>query len=86
MKKVEGTAYVRLDIEVQVILPEGIEFAEDEGSDQLSDACKERAIEAAVSAFPDDISIYIDGDKKPPVQVTFDVGDSDVQEVRGEED
>jgi hypothetical protein len=84
--KVEGTAYIRFDIEVQVILPEGIEFEDDEATDQLVEECRERAIEAAICAFPGAIKIYIDGEREPPTQVIFDVCDLDVEEVRGEED
>jgi hypothetical protein len=85
MAKVEGTAYVRFDFEVQVTLPEGIEF-ECEEDDHLAEKSKNRAIEAAIASFPDSIKIYIDGEKEPPTNVYFDVSDYDITEVRGEAD
>jgi hypothetical protein len=83
----EGVAIIRFNIDVEVQLPEGIEWhdSEDQRSVDLSDRCRERAIIAAVSAFPDTLRIYIDGENNPPTQVTFDVSDDCVEEVYGEE-
>lgn len=77
-----GTIFVRFDLTVQVVLPEGIEL---DGNDELLEPLKERAIEAAVSAF-NNCEIYLDGEDKEPTQIIYDVSDSDVQEVYAEDD
>ena len=88
MANVDGYVIVRFDTEVTVSLPEGVEFQED-GDDQVTEKCRERAIDAALGAFPDNISIYMDSTKDKlgnPTSVCFDVSEDDVQEVRGEEE
>jgi len=74
---------VRLDLDVQVKLPEGI--IEHEG--KLEKQCKERAIESALSALPQKVEIYIDGEDKKPAQVYIDASEAfNVDEVRVEEE
>jgi hypothetical protein len=86
MGKVKGAVIVRFDIEVTVVLPEGIEFAEDDGNNKVTDKCEERAIEAAVNAFPGYIKVYMDGEQEKPTSVYFDVCDNNVEAVWGEEE
>jgi len=72
---------VRLDLEIQVELPEGA--IEHEG--ELIKECRERAIESALSALPQEIEIYIDGEDKEPARVFIDANETfNVEEVRVE--
>jgi hypothetical protein len=72
---------VRLDLEIQVELPEGA--IEHEG--ELIKECRERAIESALSALPQKIEIYIDGEDKEPARVFIDANETfNVEEVRVE--
>lgn len=73
---------VRLDLDVEVELPEGV--IEHEGD--LTEECRERAIEAALSALPQKAEIYIDGEDKEPARVFIDASEAfNVEEVRIEE-
>jgi L-aminopeptidase/D-esterase-like protein len=72
---------VRLDLDVEVRLPEGV--IEHEG--ELVKECRERAIEAALCAFPQEARIYIDGEDKEPARVFIEASDDfNVEEVRVE--
>ena len=51
----------------------------------LTDEAEERAIEAVVSAFPEEVGIHIDGPDKPYALVSFDMSDNDC-EYNGEWD
>lgn len=69
--------YVRLDIEIQVDLPEG------DGEDETLDAEREdRATEIALAALPQRFDVYHDGQDEEPARVFCDVNSSDVIEVR----
>jgi len=70
---------VRLDLEVQVSLPEGPILHDGE----LIAECRERAIETALCAIPQEANIYIDGEDKEPAKVFIDASaDFSVDEVR----
>ena len=70
---------VRLDLEVQVELPEGV--IEHEG--ELANECRERAIESVLSALPQKVEIYIDGEDEKPARVYIDASEAfSVEEVR----
>lgn len=74
---------VRLDLEVQVSLPEGVILHEGE----LNDECRERAIETALCAIPQQAKIYIDGEDKEPAEVFIDASEAfSVEEVRVEDE
>ena len=78
---------VRFDIEVAVELPEA-EDGDDKIVDadgELLDAAEKRAIEVAVCAFPQEGSVYIDGEDKPPANYSFDVTDNHVTECIADE-
>ena len=70
---------VRLDLTIQVDLPEG-----DGDWEKNEQELTERATEAAVTALPQSVRIYIDGEEKEPAGVHIDVSDSDVTEVWSE--
>lgn len=75
------TIIVRLDLDVQVELPEGV--IEHEG--ELIKECRERAIESALSALPQKVEIYIDGEDEEPARVFIDASEAfNVEEVRVE--
>ena len=72
---------VRLDLEVQVRLPEGAILHDGE----LIAECRERAIETALCAIPQQVNIYIDGEDKGPAEVFIDASEAfSVDEVRVE--
>jgi len=72
---------VRLDLDVEVRLPEGV--VEHEG--ELIAECRERAIESALLALPQKVEIYIDGEDKEPARVYIDASEAfNVEEVRVE--
>jgi len=72
---------VRLDLEVQVRLPEGAILHDGE----LIAECRERAIETALCAIPQQANIYIDGEDKEPAEVFIDASEAfSVDEVRVE--
>jgi hypothetical protein len=73
---------IRFDMEVLVDLPEGVKCRDDDY--EPSEESKERAIEAALNAFPERINIYIDGEDKPPTKVVFYVEEHNIDEVRVE--
>jgi len=75
------TAYVRLEFEIQVSLPEGVK---DDGEGEPTDETRERAIEAALSALPQNLEVFIDGEDKEPARVFIEVSEGDVSEVRVE--
>lgn len=77
----ELTAYVRLEVEVQVSLPEGVK---DDGDGEPTDETRERAIEVALTAIPQSLEVFIDGEDKEPARIFIDVSESDVSEVRVE--
>jgi hypothetical protein len=59
-------------LDVEVRLPEGV--VEHEG--ELVSECRERAIESALSALPQTIEIYIDGEDAKPARVYIDVSEA----------
>jgi len=72
---------VRLDLEVQINLPEGTILHDGE----LIAECRERAIETALCAIPQQAKIYIDGEDEKPADVFIDASESfSVDEVRVE--
>ncbi len=76
---------VRFDHEVVVELPESDDEEKIVGEDgEVLPEAQKRAIDAAVSAFPQEISIFIDGEDADPAEVSFDVSDTQVEEVSAE--
>ena len=80
----EYYAVVRLDLQISINLPEGVSV---EGKEcEISAASKERAIEAALGALPQNINVYIDGDNKLPAVVFVAATEDSVDEVWAEEE
>jgi len=72
---------VRLDLEIDVRLPEGVVW--DNGA--LSPECRRRAIEAALCSLPQQAKIYLDGEDAAPAEVWIDANEAfSVDEVRVE--
>lgn len=72
---------VRLDLDVEVRLPEGV--IEHKG--ELITECRKRAIESVLSALPQKVEIYIDGEDKKPSKIYIDASEAfNVEEVRVE--
>jgi hypothetical protein len=68
-------------LDVEVRLPEGV--IEHEG--ELVKECRQRAIESALSALPQNVEIYIDGEDAEPARVYIDASEAfNVEEVRVE--
>jgi hypothetical protein len=76
------TVYVRMDIEIQVDLPD--EGPIDDGEGEPTPEARERAIEAALAAISQNCQVFIDGEENDPAEVFCDKSDSDVTEVRCE--
>ena len=72
---------VRLDLEVEVKLPEGV--VERDGEPSLR--CEKRAVEAALCALPQNVEIFLDGENEKPAKVFIDASETfNVEEVRVE--
>ena len=76
----ELVGIVRLDLEVVVKLPEGIK---DDGEGNPLPETRERLIEAALTALPQHVVVFVDGTVAPPADVWSDASeDFNVEEVR----
>lgn len=75
----EVQVHVEIDmLTFRVELPEEIV---DDGEGHPTDEARERALEAALGALPQNVDVYIDGEDKPPAKVFIDAMESGEDEV-----